>query len=296
MDGLLLVDKPSGCTSHDVVSRARRLLGQRRIGHTGTLDPFATGLLALLLGRATRLARFLSGQEKTYSGLVRLGVATDTGDREGRPLADPVAVAVDPEEVRRAARSLLGPSEQVPPPYSAKRVQGRRSYRLAREGRAPRLAPVPVTVSRLEAELEGEGRIRFSARVSAGTYLRVLAEEMGRRLGLPAHLEELRREAVGELRVEEALPLETSPPEALRAALLPPRQIPLGLPDIRVGPEAAEAVRHGRPVFPEGLEGTEEGAFLRLLGPDGGLLAVGEAGPRPAGPDGRPVRPRVVLV
>lgn len=295
MDGLLLVDKSAGCTSHDAVSRARRLLGQRRIGHTGTLDPFATGLLALLLGRATRLARFVSGQEKTYSGLVRLGVATDTGDRDGRPLAPPLSVSVGAGEVERAALSLLGPSEQTPPAYSAKKVDGQRSYRLARQGRAPRLAPVRITVSHLEASLEGGDRIRFRARVSAGTYLRVLAESLGRRLGLPAHLEQLRREAVGELRVEDALSLEGAGAETLSAALRPLGEIPLGLPCLRVGPGEAEVLRHGRPVEAEGLVEAEAGDSLRILGPQGELLAIGEAGPRPAEGGRRLVHPRVVL-
>jgi tRNA pseudouridine55 synthase len=295
MNGLLLVDKPPGCTSHDVVSRVRRALGERRVGHTGTLDPFATGLLALLVGKATRLARYLSGQEKTYSGLVRLGFATETGDREGRPLAPPRPVDVDPVELERVARSLTGPSEQVPPAYSAKKVGGQRAYRLARQGRAPALAPVPVRVASLEAELAGAERIRFTARVSAGTYLRVLAEEMGRRLGAPAHLEELRREAVGELRVAEALPPEQDDPGALREALRPPRDIPLGLPSVRIGEEQARSARHGGLLLLSEAPGAPPGGSVRILGPGGELLAIGEAEPAPGGEGAWRLRPRVVL-
>jgi tRNA pseudouridine55 synthase len=294
VNGLLLVDKASGCTSHDVVSRVRRLLGLRRVGHTGTLDPFATGLLALLLGKATRLARFLSGQEKTYSGLVRLGFATETGDREGRPLAPPRPVTVDPPDLARVVRSLTGPSEQVPPAYSAKKVGGRRAYSLAREGRTPVLAPVPVTVARLEAELAGADRVRFTARVSAGTYLRVLAEEMGRRLGCPAHLEELRREAVGGLRVEEALP-QDSDPRALREALRPLREIPLNLPSVRLGQEEGRSARHGRLLLLSEAPEAAPGDSVRILGPEGELLGIGEIEAAPGPEGGWRLHPRVVL-
>ena len=180
MDGVLVIDKPAGPTSHDIVDRVRRSFRLRRVGHTGTLDPFATGVLPLCLGKATRLARFLGVGEKVYRATIRLGFATSTDDLTGTPVAEAEPFDVDEEEIRAGLTRLEGSYDQVPPAYSAKKVGGRRAYSLAREGRAPVLAPVPVTVARLEAELAGADRVRFTARVSAGTYLRVLAEEMGR--------------------------------------------------------------------------------------------------------------------
>ncbi|HZB46412.1 MAG TPA: tRNA pseudouridine(55) synthase TruB, partial [Pyrinomonadaceae bacterium] len=200
MDGLLIIDKPAGWTSHDVVARARRLLREKRVGHTGTLDPFATGVLVLLLGRATRLAQFLSGAEKEYEATVRLGFATDTGDLTGgrRGAATEFAEAWGRERIEPALSSLRGEIEQVPPMYSAKKIGGRKLYELARRGEEVAREAVRVTIRELElgdgnagaARLNEDGTQDLPVRVvcSAGTYVRTLAESIGESLGVGAHL------------------------------------------------------------------------------------------------------------
>jgi tRNA pseudouridine55 synthase len=227
MDGILIVDKPEGWTSHDVVARARRLLREKRIGHTGTLDPFATGVLVLLLGRATRLAQFLSGAEKEYEATIRLGYDTDTGDltgarREGES-ADENAkdcAAVTREELESALESLRGEIEQVPPMYSAKKVGGKKLYELARRGEEIERKAVRVSVKKFEIiadeggsfmKSNGDATCDVRARVicSAGTYVRALAESVGAALGTGAHLAALRRTRAGEFGVERAVTLES---------------------------------------------------------------------------------------
>ncbi|MFZ5624686.1 MAG: tRNA pseudouridine(55) synthase TruB, partial [Gemmatimonadota bacterium] len=214
MLGALLIDKPAGITSHDVVVRVRRVLGERSVGHTGTLDPFATGLLVVLVGRATRLARFVERRSKTYLATARLGVRTDTDDATGRVIDDAGRApgTVSRDEVAAALAALTGTCAQRPPAYSAKKVQGERSYRLARRGAAPELAAVEVTVERLELAAFDPPHVTFRAVVSAGTYVRAIGRDLGERLGTGAHLTALRREAIGDLRVEDAVPLDALSP------------------------------------------------------------------------------------
>jgi len=266
----VLVDKPAGLTSHDVVARVRRVMGTRAVGHTGTLDPFATGLLVVVLGRATRLARFVERQDKTYRGTACLGVRTDTDDGTG------VAVAtVVPDqwpsraEVAAAMAELTGRVDQVPPAFSAKREAGRRSHQLARAGVAVPLASVAVRVDRFELLDWNPPYLEFRAVVSAGTYLRALARDLGTRLGVGGHLTALRREAIGSLRVEQAVPL-----AALVAGtpLLAPTAIVAHLPEVAVADEEAEGVAHGRRVRRPGAAG-----LARLIH-RGDLVAVAEAG------------------
>ena len=241
----MLIDKPAGPTSHDVVQRARRVLGTRAVGHTGTLDPFATGLLVILVGRATRLARFVEAERKTYLATARLGVATDTDDLTGRPLAEPVATAhLEVEEIRRALIGFLGPGCQRPPRYSAKHVGGERSYRLARRGVPVQPADAEVTVYDVELVGAAAGAVHFRATVSAGTYLRALARDLGERLGVGAHLTALRREAIGTLRVEDAVRLDELSP----AHVLPPRRALGHLPARELDETELAAVSHGRAV------------------------------------------------
>lgn len=205
--GILLVDKPSGPTSHDTVARARRALAERRIGHAGTLDPFATGLLVLCVGAATRLAEYFHLLPKAYEAELRLGVETETHDPEGRPTESSEAWRdLGADEFRGALAAHTGPLEQRPPAYSAKRVDGGRAHRAARRGERVELDPVTVHVHRLELLAFEPPRVRVGAVVSTGTYLRALARDLGRHLGCLAHLTELRRTAVGPFDATDALP------------------------------------------------------------------------------------------
>ena len=274
------MDKPAGPTSHDVVQRVRRALGTRAAGHTGTLDPFATGLLVVLVGRATRLARFVEALSKTYLAVARLGFATDTDDPTGEPLGPPAPLdSVTEAGVRGALAALAGEQRQRPPRYSARRVGGERSYRLARRGIAGEPAETTVTVHRIAVVSYAAPELVFRATVSAGTYIRALARDLGAELGVGAHLTALRREAIGPLRVDDAVSLDRVGPEALR-----PAQDVLGhLPALELDESARTAVGHGRPV-PAPPDAMGDVALLH----EGELVAVGRAG------DGQ-VRPAVVL-
>ncbi|HXE56402.1 MAG TPA: tRNA pseudouridine(55) synthase TruB [Gemmatimonadales bacterium] len=276
-----MIDKPAGPTSHDVVARVRRALGTRAVGHTGTLDPFATGLLVVMVGRATRLARFVEQQPKTYLATVRLGRRTTTDDPTGEPLgedADPSGLGED--TIRDALARRVGPQEQRPPAYSAKRVAGARSYHLARKGIAVDLPPVPVTVHQLRLVAYRPPELVVRARVSPGTYLRALARDLGEDLGVGAHLVALRREAVGELRVDGAIPLDRLRPDT---PLLPPQAVLRHLPAREIDAEARRAVAHGRP-----LPGAAEPEGPVVLMNEGDLVAVAMA-------EGGWLKPAVVL-
>src|SRR5579859_3093777 len=210
MDGVLILDKPAGMTSHDAVNRLRRITGERSIGHLGTLDPMATGVLPMLLGRMTRLAQFYLYCEKTYEGEIRLGYATDTYDATGEPSGPAVAVNCQEQEaeIRAAAAGFVGVIEQTPPPYSAKKISGVPAYKLARKNQAVELKPVRVEIKELEITAVQGDVISFRAQVASGTYLRSIAHDLGRQLGVGGHLASLRRTAVGEFGIEEAYGLE----------------------------------------------------------------------------------------
>lgn len=291
--GLAVVDKPAGWTSHDVVARARRLLGTRKVGHAGTLDPDATGVLLLGVGRATRLLRYLTELPKTYETDILLGVETDTLDASGETTATHDMSAVTLDEVHRAAAALTGDLEQVPPMVSAVRVGGRRLHELAREGIEVERAARPVHVERFDVEAlsdPGEPPLRLRAVVtcSSGTYVRVLAADLGAALGGGAHLDNLRRTAVGPFTLDEAVALDDLGPDAL----LQPGEALRWLPCVSVDAETAVSVGHGRVLPLEAVEppGTSPPARWRVLGPDGRLLAVY----RPH--TGGRARPEVVLV
>jgi tRNA pseudouridine55 synthase len=276
----VLLDKPAGPTSHDVVQRVRRALGTRAVGHTGTLDPFATGLLVVLVGRATRLARFVEAQPKTYLAIARLGLATDTDDRTGTPLGPPVDVAgIAEDRVMEALAALRGEQQQRPPRYSARHVDGERSYRLARRGIAAELPETSVTVHRIELVGYAPPELAFRVTVSAGTYVRALARDLGASLGVGAHLTALRREAVGALRIEDAVPLERVDASALR----PPGAALGHLPTRELDEPGRRAVSHGR-ALPAEPGATGDVALLHA----GELVAVARA-------DGGWLRPSVVL-
>ena len=281
VDGLLVIDKPAGPTSHDVVARARRVLGERRVGHTGTLDPGATGVLPLVAGRATRLARFLSATDKTYEATVRLGIATDTYDALGDPVGPrysgpwPSRDAID-----RALATFRGTFAQQPPAFSARRIDGRRSYALARAKNPQAPQPDSVTVSGLELMDTNGADVNLRVHCSAGFYVRSLAHDLGDRLGTGAHLAALRRTRSGEFGLADALPLEAAErdPGAARAAVIPPARMLPRLASVMLTDEGVQRVVHGRDIGPLHVVAPlpAEPAPVCLLDPRGALLAIGE--------------------
>ncbi|HVX89324.1 MAG TPA: tRNA pseudouridine(55) synthase TruB [Gemmatimonadales bacterium] len=268
MNGALLVDKPAGMTSHDVVAIVRRVLGTKSVGHTGTLDPFATGLLVVLVGKATRLARFLDGFEKEYEATVRLGQGSDTDDSTGT-LTAPSAIGHQPseEEVRKAILSFVGTSEQMPPAFSAKKVDGQRAYARARKGEEVVLKAATVTIHRIDLLAYEWSDVRIRAVVSTGTYLRSLARDLGTKLGTAAHCAELRRTGIGRFRVEEAQAL-----EALESGpqLIPMAEVVSHLPRQELDEGEVAFIRNGRRVA------TEQTAGPIALVHGGELLAIAD--------------------
>ena len=275
MDAVLLIDKPKGMTSHDVVARVRRLLGERSVGHLGTLDPSATGVLPLLTGRYTRLAQFFGSSAKTYEGTIRLGFATDTYDADGEPQGPPQRVEVSLEQLQRAAETLKGNLEQKPPKFSAKKIAGVPAYKLARKNQHVELKKVKVQVHRFDLHsLEGD-LVRFTAEVSAGTYVRSLAHELGEKVGTGAHIAELRRTVSGEFSLAQAITLERLEElhaeatgdrgidEVIARAAVHPRQVLKELPSITVTEETAALIADGRAVnLPELSQAKQVKVFL----------------------------------
>ena len=208
MNGALIIDKPAGWTSHDVVDRVRRILGQRSVGHLGTLDPLATGVLPLVIGNLTRLAQFYTASEKTYEGVIRFGFATNTYDADGDPVGESRPANPNLDHLQSLAAEFHGLIEQVPPPFSAKKIHGVPAYKLARKQQEVTLKPVQVEIKEFAITSVEAGRAHFRARVSSGTYMRSVAHEMGQRLGTGAHLESLRRTAVAEFDISQAHTLE----------------------------------------------------------------------------------------
>jgi len=246
-DGILLIDKPPGPTSHDVVHLVRRAIDDRRVGHAGTLDPPASGLLVVLVGRATRLARFASQMSKRYTGTVRLGRSTSTDDAAGETVAasDDWQTLGD-DDVRRAAAVVAARTEQLPPSVSAKKIEGRRAYRIARGGETPALKPASVTIHRLDIARD-EGRdFRVEVECSSGTYIRAIARDIGAELGVPAHLASLRRTGVGPWDVRDALALDDSLKETIPAKWRPMREAIAHLPGVMLHAEDARRFVHGQ--------------------------------------------------
>lgn len=290
MNGVLLLDKPSGPTSHDMVARARRFLRERRCGHTGTLDPFATGLLIVCVGRATRLARFLSDAFKSYEATVRFGYATDTYDRTGTPIGEPREEAPERGALIHALSGFEGKQLQRPPAFSAKRSGGKRLYELAREGRPIEARPVEVEFRSLELiELDG-ALARLRATVSSGTYLRSLAHDLGEALGVGAHLKELRRTAIGSFHVADAVDM-SAYCESDEVPLVSPGDALCDLPSVEVGYDAARRLINGQSPHWRDVNTEIDPATapnpIRVVDPSGELVAVGE--PRPGG-----IRPLIV--
>lgn len=289
ISGVLILDKPAGLTSHDVVARARRLLKTRRVGHFGTLDPFATGVLPLSAGKATRFAQFYLKSRKAYEGALRFGFSTDTYDGTGEPTSAPVKARPDPAALERVFRDFTGRIQQIPPPFSAKRVGGMRAYQLARRREPVSLAPVEVEIYALELlqyELGGEVA-RFAVECSGGTYVRSLAHGIGQRLGCPAHLAGLRRTAVAEFREADSVTSsrleEIVQAGALAQVLIPLEALLPDCPELVVRGREEKNVRHGhqfelaqafRPDRGLKTERTPAISVLKILGADRRLIAV----------------------
>jgi tRNA pseudouridine55 synthase len=286
--GVLPVDKPEGPTSHDAVAAVRRALKTRQVGHTGTLDPFASGLLLVCFGSATRLAEYLTPLPKTYVAVMRLGEATDTDDRTGAVVsAREPGPEVDAGRVKAALAAQVGVIQQVPPAYSAKKVAGERMYEVARRGGEVALPPVTVTVHDIRVLRVDLPEVEFEVTCGSGTYIRAIARDAGEALGVGGHLRALRRTRSGPHDVAGAVPLaRLDDPAALAAAVLTPAAAVSHLPAVCVDAAGAEDLRHGRAV-PASAD-VPEGVPVAILSAQGALLAVGErAGPR--------VRPRKVL-
>jgi tRNA pseudouridine55 synthase len=304
MDGLLVIDKPAGPTSHDIVARMRRVLGESRIGHTGTLDPAASGVLPLVLGRATRLARFMSGSNKRYEAVVRFGQATDTYDAEGVPVGERSLAVPSRTQIESALETFRGTFKQQPPAFSAKKIAGRRSYESARAARLkpqpdppdppdlpglpgpPGLpAPVSVTVHHLALVGLAGDCATLTLECSAGFYVRALAHELGAKLGCGAHLTALRRTASAGLTLADAIPLdaaERSRDDAI-AAIVPIERMLQDLPSVVLGREDVERVTHGQDVAPAAITGAGRtgGDSVRLFDQAGQLVGIGEAAAAP---------------
>lgn len=321
-DGPIIIDKPAGMTSHDVVYRLRKILKTRKIGHTGTLDPFATGVLVMLVGKATRLARFLHSDEKEYEAVLRFGFETETGDLTGeRRASEDIRQQEDPEPYERPEQydrlkpvlqvqidqlsvelinSILpefkGQIQQVPPMYSAKKVGGERLYKLARQGKEIERKPVMVTITGIECtgELDSTvGTRDFGLRVtcSAGTYIRTLAEDIGRRIGIGCHLSALRRIRAGRFTIDQAKSLEDLAelgPEEIET--LPMRDAVSDLLSLELSTEEQEMVRHGR-AFRPAEPVAETAAAVSLISTEGTLAAVGEWDP-----ESGTVKPKLVMI
>ena len=252
MDGVLVIDKPGGLTSHGVVQRVRKLLNTHRVGHLGTLDPMATGVLPLCVGRVTRIGRFFQASPKEYVGEIRFGFSTTTYDREGEPTSAELPFTSTREEVLEAMRQLTGALDQTPPSISAKKWGGIPSYKLARRGHVVDNVPVRVEVSVFELVGFHPPLIEFRTICSPGTYVRSLAHDLGGRLGCGAHLESLRRLQSGEFRIEQAVTLD----RATRSDVTPLERLLTDLPSLAVAGIEEDRVRHGNPIMtdlPAGL-------------------------------------------
>ena len=281
MDGAIVIDKPEDWTSHDVVAKVRGILKTKKVGHLGTLDPIATGVLPLVLGRATRLSQFYTRSDKTYEGTVRFGWATTTYDREGADVGEKTEPAISREALEAALTAFHGEIDQVPPPVSAKKVQGKRAYQLAREDKPFDLAPVKVQIFEMTL-LALDGPIaRLRVRCSGGTYIRSIAHDLGKAFGCGAHIDSLRRLASAEFEIAQARTLEQL--SALAAdgraheALIPATDLMPGFSTVYIDDVSIAHVRNGRnfPASPFRPGGPTK--YAKALSRTGDLIAIGEA-------------------
>lgn len=299
-DGVVLVDKRAGITSHDVVERFRRKAKIKKVGHTGTLDPMATGLLVLCVGKATRLQAYLMGMEKTYEGTIQFGWATDTYDATGEAAGDAVEKSIEGIDLAPHVAKFVGEIEQMPPAFSAKKIDGVRAYELARKGEEVKLQPKRVTVYEFGVVEASGSTVRFRARSSAGTYMRSLAHDLGQSLGIPAHLKELRRTKIGKFDVAEALAFETLAESGPDVLLAKPHfqslsDIDLPLPKLRIDWAQQGKLMQGQGVILVPSMPVKKADLLALGNPHDQLVAIAEVVNvlREGGPV--EVRPKVVL-
>lgn len=275
MNAVLIIDKPSGMTSHDVVNRVRRILQERSVGHLGTLDPMATGVLPLVIGNLTRLTQFYTSCEKIYEGTIRFGFATDTYDAEGEPVGPAQALTVSLDQVRQIARRFQGTIEQMPPSFSAKKIQGVPAYKLARKHVQVLLKPIQVEIKEFEISGVKNDRASFRARVASGTYMRSVAHDMGQLLGCGAHLESLRRTAVGEFDLADAHTLEEL--DAVHKIgqtenlFVHPRKVLPQFPCITATEQIAARIRTGRSV---NLPELSQARLVKVFAGQRELLAI----------------------
>lgn len=276
MNGLLIVDKPEGITSHDVVARVRRATGEKSIGHLGTLDPMATGVLPLLLGKFTRLAQYFGASDKSYTGTIRFGFATDTYDAEGQPAADPQPLMHSLDELRELAERFQGEVQQMPPAFSAKKIAGQPAYKQARAGEAPQLRAVPIVIHEFVLESLAGDAASFRMRISAGGYVRSVAHELGANAGCGAHLASLRRTAAGAFALADAIPLEEVERLAaageLEARIPHPRAILPEMPAVTADPQTAGRLRNGMQV---NLPDFSSAPQVRIFVGQRDLIAIG---------------------
>jgi tRNA pseudouridine55 synthase len=281
LDGVIVIDKPEGWTSHDVVNKVRKIIRTKKVGHLGTLDPIATGVLPLVIERATRLAQFYTRSDKIYEGLVRFGWATTSYDRAGDPVGEKVEMKIDPAELELLLDRFRGEFLQTPPAVSAKKVEGRRAYDLARRNVAVELEPVPVHVYELTV-LEASGAdVRLRVHCSGGTYMRSIAHDLGKAMGCGAHLQELRRIVSGEFEIDQARTLEQLTAlvadERLIDAVVPASKLLPGFPAVFVDDLTASQIRNGRNFPGSPFRSQPLSKHVKAVTRAGELVAVGEA-------------------
>jgi tRNA pseudouridine55 synthase len=281
MDGVIVVDKAAGWTSHDVVNKVRRLANTRRVGHLGTLDPAATGVLPLVVGRATRLSQFYIRSEKVYDAWIHFGYATDTYDSDGRPMGEVRDFPVNPDLLNQHLHLFRGTIQQTPPPISAKKISGKRAYELARKNVAVELKPVEVTIHSLELLACEGAQARIQVHCSAGTYLRSIAHELGQSVGCGAYLKSLRRLRCGDFDIADARPIEELQRLAeqgrLEEALVPPGRLLTEFPVEVVDSITERQIRQGRDFRVSPFRISRGAKYVRAVNAAGELLAIGEA-------------------
>jgi len=281
MDGVIIVDKPTGWTSHDAVNRMRRLANTRRVGHLGTLDPAATGVLPLVIGRATRLAQFYMQSDKLYDAVIRFGQATTTYDAQGEPAGEAEVPVLDRGEIESIIRGFRGVIQQTPPPVSAKKVGGTRAYKLARRNEPVDLKPVEVSIYSFDLREVNGAEIRVEVHCSAGTYLRSIAHEMGQALGCGAYLKTLKRLASGHFTIDQARGLEDLAVLAgdgrLSEVLIPAARLLPEFPSEPVNAVTAGHIRQGRDFRVSPFRVAKGARYVKAISPNGDLLAIGEA-------------------
>lgn len=281
MDGALVLDKPAGWTSHDAVAKIRRLTRSTKVGHLGTLDPMATGVLPLVIGRATRLAQFFGGDRKVYEATVQFGFATDTYDREGERTSEPVPVELDPALVSQWLESYRGEIQQMPPPISAKKIGGVPAYKIARRNEIPELKPVSVVIHQIEVLALKGNELQLRVECSAGTYIRSIAHDLGLQSGAGAHLTELRRLASGPFTISQAVTMENlielANQDRIAEVLVPAATLLPDFPCQEVNEIVAAQIRQGRDFRVSPFRHPRGIRFVKAVSEDGTLVAIGEA-------------------